>query len=142
MTNAIATVQTGDVFRIGDQTHIVHRFELPADLLRKIDEVQKQMGDRRVTVSSNWDGFYSTLELRDSRLFLTSLEINWLGGTRKPIDLGPSNSIFCDWFSGELLEIKLGEHGRNILRRDLFLFKDGILIRTRVEKKPFWRRSL
>ncbi len=142
MTNARATIQTADVLQVGDKTHMVHGLPLSEDLRTKIEETRKEMGERLPVWSSNWDGFYVTLELRNSRLYLTSLEIDWIGDTRKPIGLGEGNDVFCAWFSGELVAVKLSEHGRNNLRRDVFLFKDGVLIRTKVEKKPFWKRSL
>ncbi|MFT3830245.1 MAG: hypothetical protein QM691_11140 [Opitutaceae bacterium] len=142
MTNARATIQTADILHVGNKTYMVHGLALPDELRTKIEETHREMGEQRRVWSSNWDGFYATLELRDSRLYLTALEIDWIGAARKPIVLGRANALFCAWFSGELLDVKLGKHGRNILRRDIFFFKDGVLVRTKVEKKPFWRKSL
>lgn len=142
ITNANATIQTADTLQIGAKTHMVHGLTLSEDLSTQIEETRKEMGERRAVWSSNWDGFHTKLELRGSRLYLTSLEIDWIEETRKPISLGEENALFCTWFSGELIEVRLSEHGRNILRRDVFLFKDGVLIRPKVEKKPFWKKGL
>jgi hypothetical protein len=147
LTSANATVQVGDPLHVEGRTHYVVWFKLSPALMDQIEKMKAPLGEATIINSSNWDGFYATLEVRNTRLFLTSLAIDWHDGrgfTTKSIELNSTEGIFCSWFSGELVEFHFGKSlsPQITTRKDHFYFKNGVLTGQKVEKKPFWKRSL
>ncbi|MDQ8188549.1 hypothetical protein [Pelagicoccus sp. SDUM812002] len=139
---SIATPQARDELLIGSKTRHVLMFKLSAELEERIEELNSSTNGR-VTSSANWDGFYANLELREEKLYLTRLSIDWSEDgtfTTKVIDLESPNGVFCDWFSGELREVKMGKQ-RRIKKIVHMYFQGGVLTEIESERNPLSKRK-
>jgi len=117
-------------------------FKLSDELKERIEEFRSST-DGWFTTSANWDGFYANLELRDEKLYLTRLSIDWSENdtfTTKDIDLERPNGVFCDWFSGELREVKMGKQ-RRIKKVVHMYFKEGVFTEMRSKKNPLSKKN-
>ncbi len=141
-TVLFATTQARDKFVVGSKIHHVLMFKLSPELEERIEGLNSSKNGI-LTNSGNWDGFYAKLELREERLHLTGLSIDWSENdtfTTKDIDFGSTDGIFCDWFTGELRDVKMGKH-RKIKKIVHFHFLNGILTETTTEKDPLSKRK-
>ncbi|MFL5327484.1 MAG: hypothetical protein ACJ8C4_01105 [Gemmataceae bacterium] len=62
----------------------------------------KELTSRLTSNTSNWKGYYAGWELKDSRLFLTSLMGDNKAELADSVFPGQKLPIFADWFSGEI----------------------------------------
>jgi hypothetical protein len=141
IATAMGTAQIPEVMLWKGDKIYVHNFYLSDDhkmyIGRKIiREIYGTDGSGRIVQSSaNWDGFDATLELRDNRLYLLELTIDWPDEgpeliRQEPIPL--EDDLFCDWFSGELRQYHPGWWAQQWTR--YFVFEQGVLVRVTKEK--------
>lgn len=138
-----ATIQGSDPIEIEGETVFVKGIRLSDELNQRIENTKQEMGGRIVSVSSNWDGFYTEMEMRDEKLYLTNLSIDWYENneyTKKSIEL-PNEGVWCDWFTGELRDETWKDYSK-IVKITVYYIEDGILIGKKTKRKPFWKDSL
>ena len=140
-----ATPQAGDQLIVEDGTKkSVHNFDLSKTAEKKLDAWKKNKGYSGVTSTANYDGFYVNLQIKDSKLLLTKLEVDahsyWRGFFHADVPLSAifdgKGPVAADWFTGELWEFFGDSEGYTHVKSHVrvFVFKNGRLVKTKEQK--------
>lgn len=140
---AAATGQMPDKMTYEGEVYPVHGFQLTEQINNNLHNYRMTSKCAPIFVSSNWDGFYAELSLRDNRLYLMNLTTDWdkrPSSNCKPPTVNevfgvtlPADGLFAEWFNGRLVN-GYGEcSDLSCSHYRLFYFKSGIL--TKVEEQ-------
>ena len=129
-----STTQVSDELFHNGLIHKVYNFSLSDEFQTRFENYRIENPDRFYEMSSNWDGLYFKLKIKNNRLYLVSLKFDCdLNEYPKAEDIigkfDSKEGIFASWFSGEVIEYfgepylaHMSSHSR------IFEFKNGILI--------------
>lgn len=129
-----ATTQMPDDLIYNGSTYKVWDFQLSREMTKNESAFfsKPENRDKRMKVTSNWDGIDITLTIKNSKLYVTKIEFDNYEVLGKPsykevfgVDI-PKEGMFADWYSGKLITKPYSWHMDE--SSYTFVFENGVLI--------------